>query len=241
MLGKLLGNESLRISSRMVKMRHDESELDTGATNKPNAYQHSKTRNIGLIVAGVTGTFAVAISVISASFVSPAFRRICLPFVPATSRQIDNVFKICESVCGPSTNLRHNSLVDLGSGDGRIVIEAAKRGFKATGIELNRWLVYYSKINARRLKLQDNANFERQDLWSADISKFDNIIIFGVDEMMPELERKIYDEIQPGTNVIACRFPFPNWKPIQKIEEGIDSVWLYSRIELGTDSLKFNK
>lgn len=59
------------------------------------------------------GGIATAISVICIPFVSPAFRKICLPYVPATSQQIRNVLQALEG--------RTGSLIDLGSGDGRIV------------------------------------------------------------------------------------------------------------------------
>lgn len=61
----------------------------------------------------VTGGAAVALTVVCAPFVSPALRRICLPYVPATPSQIENVFNALKG--------RSGNLVDLGSGDGRIV------------------------------------------------------------------------------------------------------------------------
>lgn len=61
------------------------------------------------------GGIATAISIICIPFVSPAFRKICLPYVPATSQQVQNVLQALEGRAG--------SLIDLGSGDGRIVID----------------------------------------------------------------------------------------------------------------------
>lgn len=64
------------------------------------------------------------------------------------------------------------------------VLEAASRGFKAHGVELNPWLVAYSKFRAIRLGLSGTATFARQDLWKTDFSKFNNVVIFGVEEMV---------------------------------------------------------
>ena len=64
------------------------------------------------------------------------------------------------------------------------VLEAAKNGFKAHGVELNPWLVAYSKFRAIRLGLTTSATFSRQDLWKTDFSKFNNVVIFGVEEMV---------------------------------------------------------
>ena len=61
-------------------------------------------------------------------------------------------------------------------------------------------------------------------------SNYDNIIIFGVENMMTTLEYKIQNDCNHSgqkVDVIACRFPFPNWKPIETIGTGIDTVWLY--------------
>lgn len=73
----------------------------------------SRRRSWGLLVtAGVGGTL-VALYAVATPFVTPALRKVCLPFVPATSAQIQNVLKMLEN--------RSGSLVDIGSGDGRIV------------------------------------------------------------------------------------------------------------------------
>ena len=68
---------------------------------------------VGVIATGVIVTAAVGIHVIAGPFVTPAFRKICLPFIPATNQQAKNVFKFLEG--------RTGTLVDLGSGDGRLV------------------------------------------------------------------------------------------------------------------------
>lgn len=68
------------------------------------------------------------------------------------------------------------------------VLEAASRGFQAHGVELNPWLVAYSKFRAIRLGLSGSATFARQDLWKTDFSKFHNVVIFGVEEMVGTLD-----------------------------------------------------
>merc|ERR1712112_669328 len=80
-------------------------------------------------------------------FVLPALRRVCLPFVPATNTQLANVRL---ALRGRETVKSKPTLLDIGSGDGRIVIQSAQQGFQATGVELNRWLVYYSRLAAWR-------------------------------------------------------------------------------------------
>jgi len=150
--------------------------------------------------------------------------RICLPFVPATENQINNVLKLCRK-CGGE----RSTLVDLGSGDGRIVFSAAKNGYQATGYELNPWLVIYSKISARLQNLSANAVFERRDLWKVDYKNYDNIVIFGVADMMDELSVKLEEDMKENSRVIACRFEIPRWTPVEEIQDGVDSAWLYTK------------
>ncbi|XP_041331941.1 ATP synthase subunit C lysine N-methyltransferase isoform X3 [Pyrgilauda ruficollis] len=109
-----------------------------------------------LVTAGVGGTL-VALYAVATPFVTPALRKVCLPFVPATAAQIQNVLKMLEN--------RSGSLVDIGSGDGRIVIAAAKKGFQAVGYELNPWLVWYSRYRAWRDGVHQNTKFYISDLW----------------------------------------------------------------------------
>ena len=182
-------------------------------------------KTFGLIALGVTGTVAVGLSVLAAPFVTPALRRFCLPYVPATSRQVENVTKMCKRHKDLDKGLE--SLIDLGSGDGRIVIAAAKSGFACVGVELNLWLVIYSKIAAALHGLQGRAKFQKKDLWKVNLSEYDKIVVFGVAEMMPTLKGKLLKELNGNSRVIACRFPIPDWKPIDSVEEGIDSVWVY--------------
>ncbi|KAM4686962.1 ATP synthase subunit C lysine N-methyltransferase isoform 2-T3 [Amazona ochrocephala] len=162
----------------------------------------SRGRSWGLLVtAGVGGTL-VALYAVVLPFVTPALRRVCLPFVPATSTQIQNVLRMLEN--------RSGSLVDIGSGDGRIVIAAAKMGFKAVGYELNPWLVWYSRYRAWRDGVHHNTRFYISDLWK-----------------MPQLEKKLEEELECNARIIACRFPFPCWIPDHSTGEGINTVWAY--------------
>lgn len=68
---------------------------------------------LGLIATGVVGGSLVALYAVAAPFVAPALRKVCLPFVPATPAQVQNVLQVLQA--------RSGSLVDIGSGDGRIV------------------------------------------------------------------------------------------------------------------------
>ncbi|CAM5091689.1 ATP synthase subunit C lysine N-methyltransferase isoform X1 [Lepidochelys kempii] len=199
---------------------------------------NARKRNWGMLVPGIVGGTLVVLYAVVTPFITPALRKICLPFVPATSTQIENVLKMLQ--------YRSGSLVDIGSGDGRIVsyktlaplnsctsnsvikvIAAAKEGFKAVGYELNPWLVWYSRYRAWREGMHHNAKFYISDLWKVSFSQYTNVVVFGVPQMMPQLEKKLEEELVHNARVVACRFPFPHWMPDHTTGEGIDVVWAY--------------
>ncbi|CAK9808251.1 ATP synthase subunit C lysine N-methyltransferase [Anthophora quadrimaculata] len=178
-----------------------------------------KRSKFGLYLVGITGGIGVAISVICIPFVSPAFRKICLPYVPATTQQVQNVLQALKG--------RSGSLIDLGSGDGRVVFAAAKAGFKAHGIELNPWLIWYSRLKALTTGLSSQTTFIKQNLWKHNLRGYNNIVLFGVDQMMEDVETKFINELQKDSVIIACRFPLPSMNAIKIVGEGVDTVWMY--------------
>ena len=137
---------------------------------------------------GRSGGSGLALSTICIPFVTPALRRICLPYVPATTTQLENIQKALQKF----GHKRGSKLVDIGSGDGRIVHLAAQKGYQAHGIELNLWLVLYSRFRAFRLGLRSTATFSRQDLWKSNFTSYDNIVIFGVEQMVSQYLKNIY-------------------------------------------------
>lgn len=179
----------------------------------------AKLSPVGKFLIYTTGGVAVGISVICLPFVAPALRKVCLPYVPATTEQLSGVAK---ALAG-----RSGRLLDVGSGDGRIVFTAAKAGFMADGVELNPWLVYYSRIAAVLTPQCRHTRFYRKDLWTFNLKPYNNIVIFGVEQMMKDFERKLLKEANEDTVVVACRFPLPNLRPIETIGHGVDTVWKY--------------
>lgn len=178
-----------------------------------------KLSNKGKIMLGVSAAVFTGISAFMAPFVFPGLRRYALPYIPASSHQIRNVMKVLSG--------RSGTLIDIGSGDGRITLTAARNGFQAYGVELNFWLVLYSRWTAWRNGLQKQVTFFRKDLWKTDLSIYQNVVIFGVESMMKPLEEKLQKEMISDAHIVACRFPLPSWKPVIVQGEGLDTVWLY--------------
>ncbi len=107
-------------------------------------------------------------------------------------------------------------VIDLGSGDGRTVITAAKIGAKATGIEYNPDMVALSKENARKEGVGDKAEFLQADLYETDLSKATVITMFLLPEINLKLRPRILD-LKPGTRIVSNTFTMGEWEADQEV------------------------
>ena len=105
-------------------------------------------------------------------------------------------------------------LMDLGSGDGRTVITAAKRGSRALGIEYNPDMVELSKKNAAAAGVADKASFAKADLFETDFSKAQVITMFLLPSINIKLRPKILD-LKPGTRIVSNSFNMEDWEADQ--------------------------
>jgi hypothetical protein len=103
-------------------------------------------------------------------------------------------------------------VMDLGSGDGRTVITAAKRGARAQGIEYNPDMVALSQRNATAQGVSDRATFMKADLFETDFSKATVITMFLLPSINMQLRPKILN-MKPGTRVVSNAFDMEDWKP----------------------------
>ena len=102
-------------------------------------------------------------------------------------------------------------VIDLGSGDGRTVIAAAKRGAKALGIEYNPDMVELSKRNAAKESVSDRATFMKADLFEADLSQAQVITMFLLPDINLKLRPKLLN-LRPGTRIVSNSFTMGEWQ-----------------------------
>jgi hypothetical protein len=117
-------------------------------------------------------------------------------------------------------------LMDLGSGDGRIVIAAAKRGVHATGIEYNPSMVELSRRNAEKAGVSDKATFLNADLFATDFSKATVITMY----LLPNLNLKLRPtilELKPGTRVVSHAFSMGEWEADQTVDKEGRTAYLW--------------
>ena len=116
-------------------------------------------------------------------------------------------------------------VIDLGSGDGRTVITAAKRGARAVGIEYNPDMVELAKRNAEKEGVSARAEFKKADLFESDFSQATVITMFLLPDINLKLRPKILD-LKPGTRVVSNTFTMGDWKADETAAPtGCDGSW----------------
>jgi len=105
-------------------------------------------------------------------------------------------------------------VIDLGSGDGRNVIAAAKRGARALGVEYNQDMVDLSKRRATEAGVTDKAQFVQGDMYEADISKASVMALFLLPQNLNKLRPKFL-ALKPGSRIVSNTFTIENWEPVE--------------------------
>jgi SAM-dependent methyltransferase len=126
-------------------------------------------------------------------------------------------------------------VIDLGAGDGRTVIAAAKRGARALGIEFNPDMVALAKRNAEKAGVSGNAQFIQGDIFKTDFSKADVLTLY----LLPSLNLKLRPTIlkmRPGTRVVSHAFTMDDWQPDQTdtVENRTAYMWIVPAAVEGT-------
>ena len=164
------------------------------------------------------------------------------PYVPTPEAIVDAML----TLAGVG---REDYVVDLGSGDGRLVIDAVTRhgargGF---GVDIDAGLVQRANDNARKGGVADRARFVQQDLFATGVSDATVVTVYLLPSAMARLEKKLQAELRPGTRVVTHDYPFPTWPLARSV--GLDSLdkiringqsytqlWLYTVPARGTGS-----
>ncbi|XP_056143899.1 adenine nucleotide translocase lysine N-methyltransferase [Lampris incognitus] len=176
-------------------------------------------------VAQIAAGTGLAVYAMWVGILQPGFRKVPLrlqvPYLPASKAQVQNVMTLLRG--------RPGTLVDLGSGDGRIVLEAHRQGFHpAIGYELNPWLVRLSRFHAWRAGLHGKVSYRREDLWKVNLTDCKNVTVFLAPSVLSLLQDKLEAELPDDALVVAGRFPFPNWTPSRTEGQGVDQAWAYN-------------
>lgn len=121
---------------------------------------------------------------------------------------------------------------DLGSGDGRILIAAARdRGARGVGLEIDPALVAQSTDRAQRLKLSDKLTFRQQDLFEADLTPATVVTLYLSPDLNRRLRPKLLRELRPGARIVSHSFDMGDWVPTRTLRvtsnEGTHTLYLW--------------
>lgn len=134
-----------------------------------------------------------------------------VPYVPTTEEAVRAMLKLADVK-------RTDVVYDLGCGDGRIVIEAAKAvGARGVGIDINPVRIKEANGNARKAGVQELVRFEEKDLFEADIHEASVVTLFLLNSVNLKLRPKLLKDLKPGTRIVSNTFDMGDWKPLKEI------------------------
>lgn len=128
------------------------------------------------------------------------------PYLPSFKTDVEVMLDLVEVKPG-------ELVVDLGSGDGRVLLAAARRNAWACGYEINPLLWTVARVRALGLR---RVEVKLADYWRVNLGEADVVFVFLLDRLMPRLERKLIKELKPGARLVSYVFALPNKKPVAK-------------------------
>lgn len=135
-----------------------------------------------------------------------------VPYVPTPENVVAEMLKVAAVKGG-------DVLYDLGSGDGRIVITAAKTyGARGIGYDLNPERIQEATANAKSAGVADRVSFRQQDLFKADLRNASVVTLYLLPSVNLKLRPKLFAELKPGTRVVSHDFDMGDWKPDKTID-----------------------
>ena len=141
------------------------------------------------------------------------------PYVPTPHEVVDKMLEMAEVE-------EDDTLYDLGSGDGRIILEAADRyNARAIGIEADPLRVLWSRARIRSREMQDRVHVVWGNFFRTDLSEATVVTVYQGKGINRKLVDKLEEELKPGTRVVSYSFTFDGWTPIKK--ETDSSIYLY--------------
>jgi SAM-dependent methyltransferase len=174
---------------------------------------------------------AVAIAMMAASSVTAQQAQKPPVYVPEVGQQGKDVVwvptppELVEKMLDLAKITPRDYVVDLGSGDGRNVIAAAKRGARALGVEYNPDMVALSQRLAAEAGVADKAKFVQGDMFEADFSEATVLAMFLLPDNLNRLKPKM-EKLKPGTRIVLNTFGVPGWRPdVTERIEGTCSSW----------------
>jgi SAM-dependent methyltransferase len=144
-----------------------------------------------------------------------------VPYVPTPQPVVDEMLKLAAVT-------KDDMVYDLGSGDGRIVITAAKQyGARGVGIDISSDRVSEANANAKEAGVTDRVKFLQQDLFESDLKEATVVTLYLLPEVNLRLRPKLLRELKPGTRIVSHSFDMGDWKPDKQVNVEGRSIYFW--------------
>ena len=143
-------------------------------------------------------------------------------FVPTPQEVVEDMLRLANVQKG-------DVLYDLGSGDGRIPITAARKyGIKATGIDIDPERIREANQNASKAGVTDLVQFRQENLFTADFKDATVITLYLLPDLNVKLRPKLWNELKPGTRIVSHQFEMGAWKPEKRLESNGRTIYFWT-------------
>jgi SAM-dependent methyltransferase len=155
-----------------------------------------------------------------------------VPYVPTPEPVVDRMLELAD--VGPD-----DVVYDLGSGDGRIVIRAARKyGARGVGIEIDPELVKEARQNAKNAGVSDLVEFRQGDLFKSDFSDATAVTLYLLPSVNQKLRPMLFEQLTPGTPVVSHDFDMGKWSPERTVDVSGDTIYRWTIPEEVPDHLE---
>jgi SAM-dependent methyltransferase len=159
--------------------------------------------------------------------------RLDVPYVPTPETVVQRMLDLGKVG-------KNDYVIDLGSGDGRIAIAAAKRGARALGVDIDPRRIEEATANAAKQGVKDRVNFRRQNLFETEIKDANVVTMYLLTSVNLQLRPRLLAELRPGTRVVSHAFEMGEWEPDahEKVDNRDVYLWVIPANVAGRWTLK---
>ena len=176
------------------------------------------TKRVSLVVL----LFALNVGLVWGQAPAKKLREPDVIFVPTPQEVVDAMLKLANVHKG-------DVLYDLGCGDGRTVVTAAKQfGIRATGIDINPERIKESVENATKAGVTNLVTFKNEDLFEADIHDASVVTLYLLNSLNLKLRPKLWKDLKPGTRIVSHAFNMGDWKPEKEMDVNGRTIFLWT-------------
>jgi ribosomal protein L11 methylase PrmA len=175
-----------------------------------------------LIALGAACSLAAPLPLLAQAQKQPATQYPDVIFVPTPQEVVEDMLRLANVQKG-------DVLYDLGSGDGRIAITAARKyGIKATGIDIDPERIREANENAKKAGVTDLVRFRQENLFTADFRDATVITLYLLPDLNVKLRPKLWNELKPGTRIVSHQFEMGAWKPEKRLESNGRTIYFWT-------------